>query len=151
MLTVRLFGRLAVLWNNQALPGLQVGKVCELFCFLLVHHDKPHAREILANQFWSERSTSQSKKNLRHTLWQLQNLLISQAGVGTQALVAIEPDWVQLNSNSGLWVDLYEFKKGYTQIQAQAGQTMNDQQYEYAKNVAKLYQGSFLGVSKRMG
>jgi DNA-binding SARP family transcriptional activator len=144
MLTVRLFGRLAVLWNNQTLPGLQVGKACELFCFLLVHHDKPQPRELLANQFWSERSTSQSRKNLRHTLWQLQNLLISQAEGSSQTILSIEPDWVQLNSNSGLWVDLHEFKKGYHQMQAQAGQTMNAQQYQHAKDVAQLYQGSLL-------
>jgi DNA-binding SARP family transcriptional activator len=142
MLSVRLFGRLSVLSENRPVPGLQTGKAGELLCFLLVHHDRTYPREALASQFWSERSTSQSRKNLRHTLWQLQNLLPTEDQNGP--ILTVEPDWVQLNSNSAIWVDLIEFKQGYQQVRDHAGQTLNPYQYQLAKQCAALYQGSFL-------
>jgi hypothetical protein len=41
----------------------------ELFCYLLLHRNKPHPRELLATVFWPECTTVQSRKCLRQALW----------------------------------------------------------------------------------
>ena len=77
-LTISLFGKFSVQFGNRTIDDLEKCKVQELFSYLLLHRDRPHPRENLANLLWSDVSTAQSKSYLRKALWQLQTALNAQ-------------------------------------------------------------------------
>ncbi|MBK6795290.1 MAG: hypothetical protein IPG76_00395 [Acidobacteria bacterium] len=72
---IRLFGNLSVQRDQRKAIDFTNGKMQELFSYLLLHRNTRHHRESLATLLWGEYSTSQAKKCLRQTLWQLQAAL----------------------------------------------------------------------------
>src|SRR5262245_47664533 len=112
-LRVRMFGNLCVQQYDQEVLGFSARKVQELFCYLLLHRDHSHPREILANLLWNDCSTSHSKAYLRKALWQLQSELASQSGCMLEHMFIVEPDWVQMNPSADLWVDVAIFEQAY--------------------------------------
>ena len=107
-LNVVLFGKLSVRCNEQPLTDLSGSKVQELFCYLLLHRDRLHARETLAGLLWGDIPTVQSKKYLRQALWQLQ---VALNGGGA---LLVEPDWVGVNAEADLWLDVAVFERAYS-------------------------------------
>jgi DNA-binding SARP family transcriptional activator len=75
VLTIRLFGQLQVQQDDQVLDGWNSRKGQELLAYLLLHRERTHTRQALADLLWPESSTEQSMKYLRHTLWRLQTVL----------------------------------------------------------------------------
>jgi len=94
-LQFRLLGKFAVYYNHTALDSFNVQKVQELLCYLLVHRDRPHHREVLAELLWNNANTPYSKKYLRKTLWQLQTALI-QSRRGIKRLKQILQSFVNI-------------------------------------------------------
>jgi DNA-binding SARP family transcriptional activator len=74
-LNVCLFGKLSPQYNGEELAGFDPRETEGLLCYPLLHSDHPHSREVLASLLWDDDSTNPSKKDLRHTLWQLQSAL----------------------------------------------------------------------------
>src|SRR5213079_1788756 len=72
MVTVRLFGRLEITRDRQALYEIPGGKTQELLSYLLLYRRRVHARETLAALLWPDGEASKAKKYLRQVLWQLQ-------------------------------------------------------------------------------
>ena len=113
-LRIQLFGKFCVRRNEKVLDGFDARKIQELFCYLLLHRDHSLPRETLASILWPETTTTQSKKNLRQALWQLQSALGSQNEPTNDRLLLVDPDWVQLNSEADLWLDVAEFEQFLT-------------------------------------
>src|SRR5690242_12086400 len=90
-LDLHLFGKLRFQSKGQPLDALDARKVQELFCYLLLNRERPHARETLAALLWGEHSTAQSKTYLRRTLWQL------QLALDAQPVLLVDAEWVQIN------------------------------------------------------
>src|SRR6516164_9683239 len=103
-LRIHLYGKFCVRRNESVLDGFDARKIQELFCYLLLHRDHSLSRETLASILWPETTTTQSKKNLRQALWQLQSALGSQNEPANDRLLLVDPDWVQLNSEAELWL-----------------------------------------------
>src|SRR6266566_6796707 len=116
-LSIQLFGKFCVWRDEQVLDGFDARKVQELFCYLLLHRDHSLPRETLAGLLWPETTTAQSKKNLRQTLWQLQTALGSRNESTYNRLLLVEPDWVQLNSEANLWLDVAVFEQVFHLVQ----------------------------------
>ena len=115
-LRFQLFGKLLIQKDARALIGLEARKEQELLCYLLVHPDRPHPREMLANLLWSDTSTEKSRKYLRQALWHLHSMLKPARAVETEVLSA-EHDWVQLNLNSDCWIDVTVFERAFAATQ----------------------------------
>jgi len=63
-LTIRLFGKFDVQCSEQTMPALEPHKVQELLCYLLLHRDHSHPREVLAGLLWPDSPAAQSRKCL---------------------------------------------------------------------------------------
>ena len=109
-LRIQLFGRFSARSDDSELLCFPSAKVQDLFCFLLLHR-KSHARETLAGLFWGESEHTQAKKYLRKALWQLQATLENSLGPLNSRVILVENDWVQLNSDCDLTVDVIEFEE----------------------------------------
>lgn len=143
-LTVRLFGKFRVLGQGRELSGLDASKVQELFSYLLVHRDRPHPRETLAGLLWEASSTAQSKKYLRQALWQLQSALNTRPEEPSSIVLDIEPDWVGLNPEADLRLDVAEFEKAFSLAKGIAGQDLEAQTAKSLEAAVGLYRGDLL-------
>jgi DNA-binding SARP family transcriptional activator len=114
-----------------------------LFSYLLIFRDRPHPRETLAGLFWGNQSISRSKKYLRQALWQIQATLVPDHEAAVPLLVA-EPEWVMLNSNDSLWLDVVEFEQAINLMQDKPGMQLDDQDFQNLTRTARLYQGDLL-------
>ncbi len=143
-LSIQLFGKFCVRRNEQILDGFDARKVQELFCYLLLHRDHSLPRETLASLLWPDTTTSLSKKNLRQALWQLQSALGSQNEALHERMLLVESEWVQLNAEADLWLDVAVFEQIYNLVQKIAGQDLDAQAVKRVQEAVQLYQGPLL-------
>jgi DNA-binding SARP family transcriptional activator len=143
-LSIQLFGKFCVRRNERIMDGFDARKVQELFCYLLLHRDHSLSREALASLLWPETTTSLSKKNLRQALWQLQSALGSQTEADNDRLLLVEPEWVQLNPEADLWLDVVVFENTYNLTQKVPGPELDARTMELLQSTVQLYQGPLL-------
>ena len=143
-LAVCLFGNFSVQCGQQNLTNLNIQKVQELFSYLLLFRDRPHPREILANIFWWDNSTVQSKRYLRKTLWQLQTCLKASGTSPDDCFFIIKPDWIQLSPDANIWLDVAKFEGIFNQIQGMQGRDLDQKQVQILQRAIDLYQGDLL-------
>lgn len=142
-LKIRLFGKFTVERQEKLQKGLEANKEQELLSFLLVHRNRPHPREALASLLWAETSTERSKKYLRQALWHLQSAL-EGGEVGEGQLLVVEHDWVQLNLESGTWLDVADFERAFTIAQNVCGKQLDPPSAALLKDAVELYRGELL-------
>lgn len=147
LLRISLFGKFCVWCDERLLAGIDAGKVQQLFCYLLLHRDRPHPREKLASLFWDNTSTAQSKKYLRQTLWQLQSSLEEAGGSGlpqAAAIILADPEWVQINTTPHLWLDVAAFEEIFRLSQGTPGRDLSAAAAQKLQEAIRLYQGNLL-------
>jgi DNA-binding SARP family transcriptional activator len=144
VLRVCLFGRFDVRCGAQGLGGLESHKVQELLSFLLLHRDRPHPREALAELLWGDISTSHSKRYLRKVLWQLQSALDSHIDPPNLPTLLVEPDWIQLNPDAHVWLDVALFEEICEYVRGVLGRDLAPEQAESLQSAIDLYKGDLL-------
>ena len=112
-LTICLFGKLQICRDGEMLNEVSTGKVQELFAYLLLNHSRLHYRETLAALLWEKCTTAQSLKRLRQALWQLQAALDSSDEAGAGNLLLFESEWIGLNPEVKLWLDVMIFEQTF--------------------------------------
>lgn len=143
-LRISLFGRLRCVLGDREIIGLDARRVQELLIFLLLHRQRPHSREALATLLWGDRNGVQAKKYLRQTLWQLQSAL-DGAGDGAQAeLLRVTPDWIELNPNANVWLDIDIFERAYVTTRSGSGGQLLPNERELLQQAINLYEGDLL-------
>lgn len=140
-LYVRLFGKLHVQCGEQATIDFSVRKVQELFCYLLLYRDHSHTREALATLLWGDNTTAQSKKYLRHALWQLQTTLRPTTD---HSLLLFESDWIQFDPEADLWLDVAVLEQAFSLAQGIPGRQLDIQQAQTLQTAIEIYRGDLL-------
>jgi DNA-binding SARP family transcriptional activator len=143
-LAVSMLGRFCVQWEGQVLPGLDMRKVQELFAYLLLHPGLAHPREGLAGVLWTDSSTDQGRKYLRKTLWQLQTALDVRAPAVSRRLLRVEPDWIALQPQPDLWVDVSVFEQTFAPVEGVPSRELDVESVQRLQQAVILYQGDLL-------
>ena len=99
---------------------------------------------MLAGVLWGDNPTPQSKKYLRQALWQLNSGLESQLGAISRRILEVEPEWINLNSNAHVWLDVAEFERAYAGVQGATGQDLDSQTAHTLQAAVRLYAGELL-------
>lgn len=141
-LHVSLFGKFCARCGEQLLEGLDANKVQELFCYLLIHHNRPHHRETLANLLWHEQSQAQSKSYLRRALWQLQNALPAHAGF--RGLLHVDAEWIRIDCTSQVWMDVVVFEQAFIQVKDRPGAFLSEGDVHALTEAVDVYHGDLL-------
>jgi DNA-binding SARP family transcriptional activator len=144
ILQVSLFGKFEARLDGTVLTCFETGKVRELFCYLLLHRNRPHPREVLAGLLWGESSIEQSRCYLRKTLWQFHAALNAQAGSGSNLMLVVDPGWVEFDMGPGLWMDVAELERAYNCVRGSAGAELSIAQIQSLKAAVELYRGNLL-------
>ncbi len=141
---VRLFGKFSVQRNNCEIESFPSAKAKELFCYLLLHRDRSHSREVLASLLSGDCATSQSKKYFRQTLWQLQQTLQGHAPRHSDRLLQVDDESLRLDSQPSLWLDTAVFEQAFVPVQGVAGEQVKEQQVRGLHDAVSLYKGDLL-------
>lgn len=139
-----LFGKFQARFGVEALTESYTPKVQELLCYLLLHRDRSHPRESLAELLSANSSTAQSKKNLRQVLWQLQTLLNSHLRPPAVPILLADSEWVNLNAAADLWIDVAVFEQAFSQVKGMSGEACAAAQVLALRNAVELYHGDLL-------
>jgi DNA-binding SARP family transcriptional activator len=141
---VSLFGKFQVWRDERALTGFDPRKVQDLFCYLLLYRDHPLPRETLAGLLWGDQPTAQSKRYLRKALWQLQTALgLSKTSTAAPVLL-VEPEWIRVNPEADLWLDVAEFEQVFTGVKGTPGKDIDGRQAQALERAVGLYAGDLL-------
>jgi DNA-binding SARP family transcriptional activator len=143
-LRVSLFGKFCLQRAAQSIPQLDSCKVQELFCYLLLHRTRPHPRELIASLLWGDQTTSRSKQYLRKALWQLQSTLGCEDEADDRRLLLINAEWIEINANAELWLDVSLFETAYATTQGIPGAQLDRTQADSLAAAIDLYQGDLL-------
>ena len=144
-LRVSLFGRFHVEYDGRPrTKSLDSRKVQELFTYLLLYRDRLHPRESLADFFWSENSSAQSRKYLRQALWQLQSSLKTGDDSAEENAVFVDSDWVGINKNSDIWLDVSELESVYAKVKGKRGDEIEPQTARELAQAVDLHRGPLL-------
>ena len=142
-LRFQLFGKFSVHRGAQLLKGLDAGKDQELLSYLLVRRDRCHPRETLASLLWGDTSTERSKKYLRQALWHVQAALEDGEPDGVHVLL-VGHDWIQLNVQSELWLDVALFERAFATTHGVPGKLLDAASAQMLKDAVALYKGDLL-------
>ena len=144
-LNISLFGRFNVEYQGTPVTAhLEARKVQELFAYMLLHRDRSHAREALADLLWGETSGAQARKYLRQALWQLQSSLRMDDGFKGDDCLAVDGDWVSINSDASFDLDIRDFEAAYDAVQGRAGADLDPQTAHQLAKAVELHRGSLL-------
>jgi DNA-binding SARP family transcriptional activator len=141
---VSLLGRLQVQCGSFVMQEFESRKAQELFCYLAIHRSRPHARETLANVLWAEASTIHAKKYLRQAVWQLQTLLQQFYEEDRVETLSVEPEWIGIRPDAGMWTDVAQLEDAYTDTQAVLGEQFSELQAHQVQDAVQLYHGDLL-------
>jgi DNA-binding SARP family transcriptional activator len=143
-LKVDLFGKLRISCDGICLDCLEAAKAQELLCYMLIYRAWPHPREKLAGLLWGDYPTVQSKKYLRQVLWQLQTCLEKNAEITNGPLILLDAEWIQINPDAELWLDVELFEQAYLRVQGVAGRGLDEAEACSLKETVELYRGDLL-------
>lgn len=139
-----LLGKFSALQSEREVDCFPSSKARELFCFLLLHREKPHPRETLATVLWGECTTAQSKKYLRQTLWQLQQALHTLSTSAYNELLQADTEFVRLDSRKDFWLDVRVFEQAFAPVEGIPGERLDEPRAEELRKAVSLYQGNLL-------
>ena len=140
-LSIQLFGKFTIQADGERLDSFDSSKVQELLAYLLIHRNRPHPRETLAEMFWEASSTAQSKKYLRQAIWQLQQSLSTP---DDEPLVLAEPGWIQISPDASYRLDVAEFEEAFELVLGVPGPQLGDKIVAMLVEAVGLYQSDLL-------
>ena len=138
------FGRFRVQYSQRVLNGLDACKTQELLCYLFLYRNRSHPREVLVDLLWQDHEASQSRRYLSKVLWQIQTALEAQTDSLHCRLLLTESDWVQLNPDADLWLDVAVFEQAFALTQGLQGRELDPQRFQILLEAVKLYRGDLL-------
>ena len=137
-----LLGRFQVRSAGQAVAAPHGRKIQDLLGYLLLFRHRPHHRELLADALWSGSDTSQARKYLRQALWHLQSAV---GGLASEdPLLIVENDWIRVNPEARIWLDIAEFEESFEQARGIHGRDLSPAHAAALKRAATLYTGELL-------
>jgi DNA-binding SARP family transcriptional activator len=81
---------------------------------------------------------------LRKAIWQIQAVLEGQPLSLDCRVLRAEPDWVQINPEMDLWLDIGEFERIFGLVQGLRGADLDPRRFEALQSAVELYRGDLL-------
>lgn len=143
MLQMNLFGSGRAQIQNHPLAGFPNQQGYHLLCYLILNRNQPHNRERLAAVFWSEHSTSISRKYLRDALWRLRQSF-QAAGARADDYLAVTDTTVSFVTASQYWLDVEVFERTIAECEDVPGYALSADQCARLERAVDLYAGELL-------
>jgi DNA-binding SARP family transcriptional activator len=142
-LRVVMFGKLRIQIAEREVTGVEARKVQELLCRLLFAGGRPLPRELICDLIWGDSPAEQARRSLRQALWRLRAALAA-AGVDTDQIIRVKPDWIQIQPSEHLWVDALDFEQRCARLQGVPAAALTAEDARQLREAVALYQGDLL-------
>lgn len=145
-LTIYCFGSFQVYEDDHVIDEWASRKGKAIFKYLLMHRDRPVAKEQLMDLFWPNSRPDAARNNLNVAIYGLRQAL--RNGYPDFSHIIFQDDCYILNPEMRLWVDVDAFETHLHQGNIYRQQNQQEQAvYEY-QAAASLYQGEFLAEDR---
>lgn len=142
-LRFRLFGHLEIASGRLALPRPDGRKAQELLCLLLLTPSRSLPREQVAETLSPNADPGSSRKQLRQALWQVHQVLDSDAAGGERVMDA-DPDRVWINEDADVWTDVAEFEAVAGAVEGTPAEELDRSEIEALARATELRRGPLL-------
>jgi DNA-binding SARP family transcriptional activator len=129
--------------DGRAVP-CPTHRATELLCYLLVHRDRAHSRERLADLLWPGEPEQVAKRYLRQALWRL-NVTLAGPARGCEA-VTTGSGWIRSNLDAVEWLDVAEFEGVQETTRHTDGGRLTEAQAAALENAVHLHRGDLLAT-----
>jgi len=140
---VSLFGKFNIAYGEKRTYIIRARKVQELFIYLLIFRNHPQPRESLSEVLWADQPATNSRKNLRQTLWRLQSALKETKNSSILELL-IDNGWVQFNLPIDFWLDTAEFEQVFDLVNRKRVRELSAEDFKVMQYAVNLYTGDLL-------
>jgi DNA-binding SARP family transcriptional activator len=140
---VSLFGKFNIIFPNKSVYAIRARKVQELFVYLLMFRKQPQPRESLSEALWADQSITQSRRNLRQTLWHLQSALRKAQSLSKLNL-QIEDGWIHIHLPTDFWLDIAEFEQIFDLVNHKHVRELSIEDFKATQFAVNLYKGDLL-------
>lgn len=140
---VSLFGKFNIIFPNNSLYAIRARKVQELFVYLLMFRKQPQPRESLSEALWADQTVTQSRRNLRQTLWHLQSTL-RKVRSSLKLDLLIEDGWIHIHLPTGFWLDIAEFEQIFDLVNHKHVRELSVEDFKAMQYAVDLYKGDLL-------
>lgn len=141
---VTLFGKFSVQFRGETILDHAPHKAQELLAYLILHRGKAHPRDTLAELLWGQCDSPNSRKYLRHTLWQLHSGLVSLGRARAAHLLQAQSDWLELALDNRVEIDVVQFEGAFAAVKAVRGDAVRSEEARMLAATAQLYRGDLL-------
>lgn len=143
MIRIFLFGKFDIEADGSLMPRIDSRKAEELLAYLLLNRDQPQTRERLADVLWGKTIQDQTNNYLRKALWQLQTI-VDDWGLGDQGILLVEGEWLQINPNLEIWLDIAVLENAFKKTQGIPGRDLEEKQARMLQRAAEIYRGDLM-------
>jgi DNA-binding SARP family transcriptional activator len=143
MYEIKLFGSGQVSYDGKAIPGFPGQQHCLLLYYLLLNRHTAHTREQIATQFWSDSPPAVARKNLRNSLWRL-NQAFQLVGGALEDLICVDGEHISFAQNSNCQVDVDNFEEASRYSQPLSHDELTVDQVLILDEAVELYRGDLL-------
>ncbi len=143
MYDIKLLGTGQVLFDGKDIPGFPVQQHCLLFYYLILNRQISHTREQLATVFWGDYSSTTARKNLRNTLWRL-NQSFRSIGASLDDLLTVQDNVIAFTKSNSYYLDIDQFDMAARSSLEQVSREMSTEQVSMLEVAVDLYKGDLL-------
>ena len=143
MFDIKLLGPGQVHYDSKAITGFPAQQHCLLFYYLLLNRRTPHTREQIATVFWGDSPASVARKNLRNTLWRL-NQAFRSVGASMDDFISVQEDYIVFIISDVYRLDVDEFEAAWDCSQGHSSQELDEDQVYLLERGVDLYRGDLL-------
>jgi DNA-binding SARP family transcriptional activator/transposase-like protein len=136
---IELFGGLKAQQGERVLTHFETRKIAALLAWLALHPQRPHPREVVAEQLWPEEDWDATRNRLRQALSSLRREL-EPPGTPDHSVLVADRSHVWLNP-AAVMTDVAEFEAA---LQAAAQSTDPSGQVLLLRQAVGLYRGELL-------
>jgi two-component SAPR family response regulator len=142
LLVVYCLGTFRVYQNEQPIEDWPSSKGKAIFKYLLTHRERPVAKEILMDLFWTDADPDSARNNLNVAIYGLRQALRNDRWKFSHVL--FQNDSYQFNPKLRFWIDYEGFTKGMLTAQSLERQGRLANAIREFTSTEALYQGEFL-------
>ena len=150
MIRVTLFGKIDVRVAGE--PSVAYAESLptaaqKLLAYLLLHRERPHARERLGGLFWQHGSTRRTKAYLRKAIWQIQHVFETGSRPGSHAnvsLLDVDGDWICCSREVEMCLDVETLERAFSAVRNRHGTELSEAEAHDLSEAVQLYTGDLL-------
>jgi DNA-binding SARP family transcriptional activator len=143
MYEIKLFGTGRAYFDRKAIPGFPGQQHCLLFYYLLLNQQKSHTREQIATLFWGDSPAPVARKNLRNSLWRL-NQAFQSVGSSLEDLISTGGEHISCKNAENFELDIDQFEMAIGLSRYPSSQELTVDQVSTLEKAVDIYKGDLL-------